>query len=333
MSRNEAPESKHGAREREIGVAPVPSEGQSVPMGSLGAWLRAQREARGVSLREIADASKISLRHLEALEKDRFDALPAPVFVRGFLREYGRIVGLDVDEVVNVYLLAAAAARPAEEPRRDLAGAKATSARRTSALGYGLLVAALLAVILGAAAAVSFWLGRQRPVPASPAADRATPAVEARSPGPAASEPPPPEPDRSAIATPEAPRPAPEPSAAPPSAPWIAAPPASPTAGGPQGETVPQPLRVVLEFQQDCWVEVVVDGRRRESELKAGGETWAIEARESVVLTLGNAPAVRVEVDGRPVELPTLGTRVVREFRIDRDSIGPVPPDTELAGT
>ena len=79
----------------------------ALPQGSLGAWLRAQREARGVGLREIADASKISLRYLEALETDRFEVLPAPVFTRGFLREYARVVGLDPDEVVNLYLVVA----------------------------------------------------------------------------------------------------------------------------------------------------------------------------------------------------------------------------------
>jgi len=77
----------------------------------------------------------------------------------------------------------------------------------------------------------------------------------------------------------------------------------------------------VLEFQQDCWVEVVVDGRRRESELKAGGETLALEADDYVALTLGNAPAVRVEVNGRPFPLTMQGSRVVRELRIDRSAL------------
>jgi hypothetical protein len=65
-------------------------------------------------------------------------------------------------------------------------------------------------------------------------------------------------------------------------------------------------------------VDVVVDGRRRESELKAGGETLALEASEYVLLTLGNGPAVRVEVDGEPFALPEQGARVVRDLRIDR---------------
>jgi cytoskeleton protein RodZ len=79
--------------------------------GSFGAWLRRQREVREISLREIAETSKISLRYLEALEQDRFDLLPASLFAKGFLREYAKFVGLDPDEVVNYYL----SARPQEE--------------------------------------------------------------------------------------------------------------------------------------------------------------------------------------------------------------------------
>ncbi|HET9228574.1 MAG TPA: helix-turn-helix transcriptional regulator, partial [Thermoanaerobaculia bacterium] len=71
---------------------------------SFGDWLRRQREMREISLRDIADRTKISLRYLEAMEDNRFDLLPAPIFAKGFLREYARYVGLSPDEVVNHYL-------------------------------------------------------------------------------------------------------------------------------------------------------------------------------------------------------------------------------------
>lgn len=82
---------------------------------SFGAWLRRQREIREIPLREIADVTKISMRYLEALESDRFDLLPAPVFAKGFLREYSRYVGLDPDEVVNCYLVAQQSPEESEE--------------------------------------------------------------------------------------------------------------------------------------------------------------------------------------------------------------------------
>ena len=74
--------------------------------GSFGAWLRRQREMREIDLHEIAERTKISLRYLQAMEQDRFELLPAPVFARGFLREYAKYVGLSPDEVVNYYLSA-----------------------------------------------------------------------------------------------------------------------------------------------------------------------------------------------------------------------------------
>lgn len=75
-----------------------------VPHGeSLGAELRKQREIRGVTLKEIADATKISKRYLEALEQDDFSALPAAVFTRGFVREYSRYIGLNSEEMASRY--------------------------------------------------------------------------------------------------------------------------------------------------------------------------------------------------------------------------------------
>ena len=78
--------------------------------GSFGSWLRRQREMREIHLHEIAERTKISLRYLQAMEQDRFELLPAPVFARGFLREYAKYVGLSPDEVVNFYLSAIGAA-------------------------------------------------------------------------------------------------------------------------------------------------------------------------------------------------------------------------------
>lgn len=76
----------------------------SLGEASFGTWLRRQRELREIDLREIAEKTKISLRYLKAMEQDRFEVLPAPVFARGFLREYAKYVGLNADEVVNYYL-------------------------------------------------------------------------------------------------------------------------------------------------------------------------------------------------------------------------------------
>jgi cytoskeleton protein RodZ len=84
-------------------------------MASFGENLRRERELRGVGLRDIADATKISTRFLEALEQDRLEVLPGGIFPRAFVRQYARHLGLDVDRTVAEFLYAhgEAAPRPA----------------------------------------------------------------------------------------------------------------------------------------------------------------------------------------------------------------------------
>ncbi|HEY5950173.1 MAG TPA: helix-turn-helix domain-containing protein [Kofleriaceae bacterium] len=76
-----------------------------------GPLLRQIREAVGVELREIAEKSKIGMAYLQALEGEVFTKLPAPVYVRGFLAEYARALGLDAERVKQTYLERYRAAR------------------------------------------------------------------------------------------------------------------------------------------------------------------------------------------------------------------------------
>ena len=73
-------------------------------MASFGEEIRRERELRDISLKEIAEATKISIRFLEALEQNNFDILPGGIFNRGFVRSYARFIGLDSEEMVNAYL-------------------------------------------------------------------------------------------------------------------------------------------------------------------------------------------------------------------------------------
>jgi flagellar biosynthesis protein FlhG len=82
-----------------------------------GARLRRWRMARGIELDRIASATKVSVSYLRSLEEERFDALPATVYVRGFVTAYARAVGLDVDRVVPQYMERVAQARPAKPQR------------------------------------------------------------------------------------------------------------------------------------------------------------------------------------------------------------------------
>jgi cytoskeleton protein RodZ len=69
----------------------------------IGDTLREARSRKGLSLRDVEDATKIRLRYLQALENDDFEMIPGPTFVKGFMRTYGAFLGLDADLLVNEY--------------------------------------------------------------------------------------------------------------------------------------------------------------------------------------------------------------------------------------
>jgi len=71
--------------------------------GTFGEHLRREREMRGVSLQEVAQATRIGPRFLEALESERWQDLPGGVFNRGFLRSIARYLGLDEEALVAEY--------------------------------------------------------------------------------------------------------------------------------------------------------------------------------------------------------------------------------------
>src|SRR5882762_7795574 len=72
--------------------------------GSFGGKLRDARERRGVSLRQIANATKISVAALEALERNDISRLPGGIFSRAFVRSYAIEVGLDPETTIQEFI-------------------------------------------------------------------------------------------------------------------------------------------------------------------------------------------------------------------------------------
>ena len=68
---------------------------------TLGECLRNEREKRGITIEQVASATKINVRMLHALEADHFAELPAKPFVRGFVTSYCRFIGLSPREVLT----------------------------------------------------------------------------------------------------------------------------------------------------------------------------------------------------------------------------------------
>lgn len=72
-------------------------------MTELGTLLVRAREARGLTLEDAERDTRISRRYLQALESEQFDAIPAPVYARGFLRSYSQYLGLDPQEMLVLF--------------------------------------------------------------------------------------------------------------------------------------------------------------------------------------------------------------------------------------
>ena len=87
-------------------------------MASLGQELREAREARHISVEEIASATKIGSRYLQALEADHLDLMPGEFFIKGIIRTYSRAIGLDGEAVLAKYRAAGLIGEP--ERKRHL---------------------------------------------------------------------------------------------------------------------------------------------------------------------------------------------------------------------
>jgi cytoskeleton protein RodZ len=87
-------------------------------MASLGQGLREAREARHISIEEIASSTKIVPRYLEALENDHLEIMPGGFFIKGIIRAYAKAIGLDGEEVLAKYKAAELLGEP--ERRRHI---------------------------------------------------------------------------------------------------------------------------------------------------------------------------------------------------------------------
>jgi cytoskeletal protein RodZ len=138
----------------------------------FGAALRRQRETVHRSLRDLADATKLGVRTLDALERNHVEKLPPGIFRRAVVRAYAREVGLDPEHTLRLFL----ASHPDDLPSpgaaaQTIVDVPAGRARLPRALLAGVLLAVLVALVLAARA---FGLGAPAPAviapPAAPAA-------------------------------------------------------------------------------------------------------------------------------------------------------------------
>jgi cytoskeletal protein RodZ len=260
-------------------------------MNDFGGKLRQARERRGVSLRQIAAKTKISMAVLEALEHNDMSRLPGGIFSRAFVRSYAAEVGLDPDQAVREFLEQfhgkPARVAPGEAPVAEEEGAFDSQQRMAG------VVLRLVLFSVPIAAAILYFTLRSQPssnetMETPPVEPAAAPAVPATTPG--------------------------SPAAAP------AVPAAQVPAFATKSAAVPQPLLLELHPTGACWVELTVDGQRQFGRVMQGGETERREIRDSAVIQVGDAGAFAFSIDGHPGR-PLGAAGEVKTVRITKDTV------------
>ena len=133
---------------------------------SFGEQLRAAREARNISLREVSEQTRISMRYLEAIETDDYQRLPGGIFNKSFIKSYARYINFNEDEALEGY---ARTAREQGDSPDEVASTPYqprvyTDDSTRSPIVTGLLTVIILAVLSLGVYAGLHWYLRQRNV-------------------------------------------------------------------------------------------------------------------------------------------------------------------------
>jgi transcriptional regulator with XRE-family HTH domain len=249
-------------------------------MPVLGERFRAAREARGLTLSEVAEEIRIRSVYLSAIEEENWSAIGAPVYTRGFLRTYARFLGIEPEEAVAAFntatgTLPATAAPPALDDVRT---------RRASGRGGGLSpliwVASIVAIALVAFVVYNaLTLHPQRPEPIAAASQSASPAAASPTPN--------------AFPSPQA------------------------TGSLAPGEVLAMgPNTISVRLSAPSWLRVSVDGSVSIEGTFPTGTARTFHGKSAFV-RIGNAGGVEIFVDGKSIgTLGKSGAVVERNFTL-----------------
>jgi cytoskeleton protein RodZ len=267
---------------------------------SVGQILRDAREAQGITLEDAAVRLRLMQRQVEAMETDDFESLDPPVFARGFVRNYARLLGLAPEA-----LLARMPGAPAESAEVSHAAPPPPHSWLSSPWLILLLLGLLVAVAVPVA--LYWWLnsaGEDDPGKQAPPAAQTRPAPVA------------------------APAPVTEPAeAAPPAVQGAPVPLPAPAAGTTEPAEVDAPAApetpavsgvLHLEFGDESWVEIKdASGRMLHRQLNPAGTKADIPGQPPFDVVIGNAAQARVTYNGRPIDLKPFIEATVARFTLE----------------
>jgi cytoskeleton protein RodZ len=258
---------------------------------SPGRTLAAARMARGLSVEDVAQRLKFAPRQIEALETDNHAALPGAAIVRGMIRGYARLLGLDAGPLLGDLQ------RRVEPQSIMISQSRMDVPFPTGPKKGGRLYVLLsIAVALAVTAVLADWVLRTREE-----AFEARVRSEGTKPAAAPASP---------VSAPSVASGAAAPTADAPAQPAAAEPPTTPA----QAALLASTGRLEFRFQRDSWIEVKdAEGTILLSSLNRAGTTQTVEGKPPFTLVIGNATGVRLRYNDADVDLgPHSRTDVAR---------------------
>ena len=304
--------------EPDVGRAGDPGSQTPPSPPSPGAQLLAERRSQGLSLGDIARQLKLSVRQVEALERDEYSSFPGSVFVRGFLRNYAKLLRLDPDRLLEAAGASVAPALvdapvPVEVP---VSAPNPEQRRRVLAWGALAALAVLVLILLASNASKEQRDAQVAQEPSTGAAQVPSTPQHPESPPPASQAPVAPLPASTGTA-PSVPPAAPleSPVAAASGSPRAASSDLPPAAISAAEETAPAAKprvlvvgsgsnRIRMIFEDESWVEVRDgSGSTIFSRLNAPGTERVVRGIPPFAVVVGNAPRVKLLYQDKPVDL------------------------------
>ena len=248
----------------------------------VGLELRQARERRGISLQQLSQSSKISLRILHALERGDADAFPAAVYTRGFVRAYATEVGLPVDDTVRRYMAQLepppleAVVVPAAQERRDSSALRISVRlddldRARQIIRQRPIAVASSVAVLALVAFAARGIHRASPPAAAPIVAAGLAPVASAEPVPVAT----------------------------------------------SGVAARRGLEIEIAPTAACWVRATVDGQQKFAVLMSAGERRSLSVPSQVDLRVGDAAACAMTINGTPAKVGAPGQPVTVHLTAD----------------
>ncbi len=293
-----------------------------------GGALRLARESQGLSIQDIASRLRLSTRQIEAIEADNFAILPEPTIVRGFIRNYAKLLKINVEPLLDAYNVLVPSSAPHEFTIKPTSTMKMTGYDKPKTANY---IWAGLTLLVGLATWLFYQSYVEKPSPTKPTVtesvvealpEAALPAAERAAVAQPATELQLPPADTSSTTAADIINQAPSTDAVVDNT-AIANTPSVPVTNGQPIETsiAPNPngaVKLELSATQETWVSVVdAAGKEIFNKTIFAGSRESIDITLPVNVVVGNAGATSISMNGKPVDLAPHSRQNVAHIKLE----------------